>query len=311
MNLPLISVITLTRNRSKLISRAVKSVLNQTYKNIEYIIVDGASEDETQKILEKYRKEDNRIIYIRQNVNIKPIISIDYAFSISKGEYITFLDDDDEYLPEKIEKQYKLLNSLPEDYGFVYCWMDYYDDKTGNLIREHHETLRGDVRNEIILNGGALGGTPTLFFRQEAFKKLGGWSKKIKLPSDYEMRVRAAHLFKTDYVPKVLVKVHINHGYSRQMTDMQKMNYNNIQNKIEFKEYFLTEFKETYKKHPKMKNYLYLQIIKLSLMINDCEKAEKYFAQSFKMNPFNIKIYRYLLSGIYNYLKYKKQLKQK
>ena len=132
MQQPFVSIITITRNRSNFISRAIESILNQTYTNIEYIIVDGASTDNTKEIIESY--DDQRIKYIRLSKNCPVVDSIKIGFENSTGDYITFLDDDDEYLNTKIEKQLNLISALPEKYGFVYCWMDYYDQKTINIF---------------------------------------------------------------------------------------------------------------------------------------------------------------------------------
>jgi glycosyltransferase involved in cell wall biosynthesis len=295
---PKISIITITRNRANILSRAIRSVLEQTFTDFEYIIIDGASDDGTYEIITEFAKKDSRVRYVQQAENTNVIQSINQAFDLSRGNYITFLDDDDEYLPSKLEKQLKLIKSLPKEFGFVYCWMDKYDDKTGKLLVEVHDTIRGSAIREII-HQPRLGGTPTMFFRREAFKILGGWSLTIKMPSDWEMVARASQLFLTDYVPEVLVKVHLNHEYERQSDQIRKSSYQDSLNRIEFHEHFLLTFQEYFIESPRKKLPHLFPIIKNSMQVKYFSKALKSSLEvlriSFKNFP---KVIRLLFSGL-------------
>lgn len=122
MEQPLVSVITITRNRGKLIGRCIQSVLNQTYKNIEHIVVDGASDDETDEVVASFK--DERLKYIKLDSNWSIAKTINYGVAQSAGEFITFLDSDDEYLSTKVEKQLNKIQTLPKEYGMVYSLDD-------------------------------------------------------------------------------------------------------------------------------------------------------------------------------------------
>lgn len=245
---PLVTILTITRNRAHIIPRAIESILNQTYTNIEYIIVDGASEDNTREVVSSYK--DSRIKYIALPENGSVIRSTNVGFSQANGEFITFLDDDDEYVETKIEKQVNLMMSLPETYGFVYCWMDYYDDAANKFLYTHKAELRGDVGCAVV-ESPVLSGTPTYFFRRNAFEELGGWRDHIGIISDWELAARACQHYLVDYVPESLVKVHINHGAKR-MSD--EGFYKGILRKnIKFHIYFLDEFRRVFEAYPKKK----------------------------------------------------------
>lgn len=118
----LISVIITTYKRSNIIERAIKSVLNQTYKNIEIIVVDDNSnfEDErekTAKIVGKYKN----VIYIQNEKNLGGALARNEGIYKAKGKFIAFLDDDDEYREDKIEKQYNLfLEHQNEKVGLIF-----------------------------------------------------------------------------------------------------------------------------------------------------------------------------------------------
>lgn len=113
----LISVITPTYNRGHLISRAIESVLNQTYEKWEYIIVDDASSDNTKEIVESF--EDDRIKFIECKENGGNAVARNVGVNAAQGEYIAFLDSDDEYLPVYLEKAYNKL-SKGKDVDFLW-----------------------------------------------------------------------------------------------------------------------------------------------------------------------------------------------
>lgn len=247
MERPLVSVITITRNRGKLIGRCIKSVLGQTYQKIEHIIVDGASDDETDEVIASFN--DSRLKYLKLESNWPIAKTINYGVEQSNGQFITFLDSDDEYLPTKVEKQLSKIQSLSEDYGMVYCWMTYYDQETMKVDHIHNPQLRGDV-SELVVEKPVVSGTPTYFFRREAFLANGGWkeSDEVGIISDWEMGARFCQKWKVDFVPESLINVYINHGATRMS---EKKYYKNVLEKqIKFEKYFLSEFSEIFNKYP-------------------------------------------------------------
>ena len=108
----LVSVIMPTYNHAKFIGKAIESVLNQTYKNFELIIIDNYSEDETGKIAAPYK--DDRISYLKFRNNGIIAASRNYGIKHSHGDYIAFLDSDDLWLPEKLEKQIEVFKNTKE-----------------------------------------------------------------------------------------------------------------------------------------------------------------------------------------------------
>ena len=109
----LVSVIIPTHKRFEELFRAIDSVIKQTYSNIEIIVVDDNSQDKglRNRIKEKIKKYSENIQYIENETNLGGAKSRNVGIEKARGEYISFLDDDDEYYPEKIEKQYKLYKS--------------------------------------------------------------------------------------------------------------------------------------------------------------------------------------------------------
>ena len=120
-----VSIITPSYNSEKYISETIESVLTQTYKNWEMIIVDDASSDDSLQIIEQYAQKDDRIKVIKSKQNMGPAKARNRAIEEAKGKYIAFLDSDDVWFPEKLEKQIKFLteNSLVLTYS-AYETMD-------------------------------------------------------------------------------------------------------------------------------------------------------------------------------------------
>ena len=248
MEQPLVSVITITRNRGNLIGRCVHSVLSQTYKNIEHIIVDGASDDNTDEVIRSFN--DVRIHYVKLDSNWPIASTYNYGVEMARGQFITFLDSDDEYKPTKIEKQLKKLLSLPKDYGMVYCWMTYYDQATMSIVREHKPSVKGNVSKDVV-EKPVVSGTPTYFMRRDTFLESGGWveQERIGIVSDWELGARLCQKWKVEYVPESLVNVYVNNGTIR-MSDSGYY-YDLLERTVKFEKYFLTEFDNIFEQYPK------------------------------------------------------------
>lgn len=268
----LVSVITMTRNREKLLGRCIKSVLSQTYSNIEHVIVDGASTDGTVELVASFNDPRIKFYHLESNWSIKDTLV--FATSKASGEYICFLDSDDEYLPTKIEKQVLLLSSLPEEYGMVYCWMTYYDESMNNsIIRVHNPQLRGHVALEAA-EKPTISGTPIYMFKKKVYDELGGWNWSMPIVTDWELGARYCQKYPVDFVPESLVNVYENHCYVRQ-TDILLKKRKSYARRVAMHSFMLNEFSAVFKGHPKYKCHHYSRMFYFSL-------KDKRFIQAFK-----------------------------
>ena len=125
---PLVSIVLPTYNGAKYLRQSIESCLNQAYKNIELIIVDDCSIDETSEICQSFTQKDPRIRYIRNSQNLRLPASLNIGFKHSTGEYLTWTSDDNYYAREAIEV---MMDYLLRNHGdFVYC--DYYNIQEDN-----------------------------------------------------------------------------------------------------------------------------------------------------------------------------------
>jgi glycosyltransferase involved in cell wall biosynthesis len=181
MNEPLVSIIIPTYNRPKRVKEATKSVLNQTYQNIEVIIVDDNSDYD----LDRIRIHDERTTYLQNDENRGAPHSRNKGFEASNGAYVNFLDDDDLFLPSKIEKQINAFQADPS-LDVVMCHVKYqrpeHDDITKNIPRaDLHRAL---------LKRYAVYSTGAHLIRRDAVKAIGGFDERLVANQEYDLHIR-------------------------------------------------------------------------------------------------------------------------
>lgn len=199
---PEVSVIIPTYNRAQSLSRAIQSVLNQTYQNFELIIVDDMSRDNTEEVIKNFN--DSRIKYFRHEVNLGGSAARNTGIKRSAGKYLAFLDSDDEWLERKLELQVNAMESRPSDaWGGVYCSFIYTDRKDGLVEAVKYGNLKKDVLNqEANLCAGS-----TLLVSKSVIDDIGLFDEKFKRHQDLEFLVRFFRKYKVLVVREPLVKI--------------------------------------------------------------------------------------------------------
>lgn len=179
-----ISVIMATYNRAGTIERAVRSVLNQTFKEFELVIVDDGSKDNTEEVIKAFN--DSRITYYKKE-NGGQSSARNYGIKRAKGKYIMFLDDDDEFIDTALERSYKKI----EDTGlkWIYCTQYLSIRKEGEVLVSRGNGIKGDVYKYLL--GGNFLGTGEIFAK-EIFERVGYFDENLKIYEDKELRVRLA-----------------------------------------------------------------------------------------------------------------------
>ncbi len=147
----LVSIITPSYKSEKFIKRTIESVLNQTYTNWEMIIIDDCSPDNSNKIIEEYTKKDKRIKLIKLKKNSGPAIARNKGIELAEGRFIAFLDADDQWLPQKLEKQISFMKkeNIPLTYSSYYI-VDEEDKPLGKYIVEPTITYKELLKRNMI-----------------------------------------------------------------------------------------------------------------------------------------------------------------
>ncbi|UYZ21794.1 glycosyltransferase family 2 protein [Mesobacillus jeotgali] len=205
---PLVSCIITTHKRPvEILKRSILSVINQTYNNLEIIIVNDYPEDydlqiSISKMINSFK--DKRISYIVHEKNSGAPKARNTGINHSKGEYVAFLDDDDEWLPDKIDKQLKLFDD--DQVGLVYC--EHYRVEKNRTIRIVPHDYCKDARNKIFIYN-FIGGTSFPLMRKKAIIEAGMFDINCKSSQDTDMWIRIIEKYKIKYCKEPLVKYHV------------------------------------------------------------------------------------------------------
>jgi len=197
-----VSVIIPTYNRPKELLKSIKTVLDQQYKgDIEIIIIDDSKESQKKIIDEKFSKtSENRIIkYIYKGKKEGSPKARNIGIKEAKGEYIAFLDDDDEWLPEKTDKQVAIIEKY-KDVGLVICYS--IDKRFG---RERISKPTEIITHETILKAFNLSSSSSYLVRKSAIKETDGFDISLPSAQEYDLAIRLSAQYKVRCAPEVLM----------------------------------------------------------------------------------------------------------
>ncbi len=208
MSHPLVTVICLCYNHARFVEEAVESVLNQTWPNVEFWVIDDASTDNSREVISTLAEKYPQMKVHFNTVNRGHCRSFNQAFRQSRGDFIIDLAADDVLKPDRITKGIKALDEAGEKYGVHFGDAMYVSEGGEELIRHsekypHHTIPEGDIYKELIRRYFIC--PPTLMFRRNVLETLGGYDEDLHY-EDFDVLVRAARQFYFRYSTEVLVK---------------------------------------------------------------------------------------------------------
>jgi glycosyltransferase involved in cell wall biosynthesis len=209
--LPLVSIIIPTYKRPVFLKRAIESALNQTYHEIEIIVVDDNNEGdnyrkETEEVMKDY-EANPRVNYLRHKFNINGSAARNTGINFSKGKYIALLDDDDCFAPKKIELQVEMLENTPT-FQAVCC----------NYLKTYKRYVY--KISDLKLNGGGIytcemlsgkidfAAGSTILIRKDVFQKIGYFDESFNRHQDWEFLIRFFREFKLCFVDVTLTRIY-------------------------------------------------------------------------------------------------------
>ncbi|RMG09848.1 MAG: glycosyltransferase [Acidobacteria bacterium] len=201
---PLVSVVIPNYNYANFLEEAIASVLAQTYPNIEIIVVDDGSSDNSREVLKKYTSQVKVIFQSNQGVSVARNTGV----AESKGDLIAFLDADDIWLSTKVEKQVDLF-TRDSSLGLVHVGVEEIDPN-GRGLKIRMDGAFGWVLEELLLlRSSVLGGGSGAMVWREVFDNLGGFDPRLSTSADWDFYCRLARFYPIGFVPEILLKYRI------------------------------------------------------------------------------------------------------
>ena len=277
----MISVLMCTYNRERFLERAINSVLGQTYKDIEFIIVDDGSTDRSEEIIKSCT--DSRIQYVKMKRNSFYCYAANCGLTYCRGEYVAFMNSDDVWLPDKLEKQLEFMEENTQ-YGACFTAVSLMDDEEQdvsdksedlrNLFARQHDSQKEWMRS-LFYDGNSLC-HPSAMVRKSVLDKVGGFNIMYRQLADYDLWLRILIDTPIHVLPEQLIRFRWDEKSQNQVisaTEEHRIRTSNEQVLIsrnlidamsdeKFREFFGEDFQ-----NPSSSTHLEIELEKCLLMI--------------------------------------------
>lgn len=290
MNNPVFSIITATYKRPKLLERAIRSVIAQTFCNYEHIIIDDANEAVTENLVRDFK--DPRIVFLKHKKQQGAGASYNTGIKFSRGKFIIVLGDDDELFPPFLEKMQEQFSNGNENIDFI--WTGIVRVKDMHLGGEEAlmtQTWPARFKNKEkgLAAATSIGNGFGLCVKRECIEAIGLYDENLKFGQDTEFLFRLAKKFEFRTIPEVLVKIHNNNNY-HQLTNSQ----NNIV-RLKLYKKILWNHKDFLALHPWVYCIHYQRVVDLSYKLGLRIKGRKALMSIIEKKPLKLINYADLL----------------
>jgi len=206
---PVVTALITTYNRAKYLTIAIESVLHQSFRDFELLILDNSSKDETESIVKGFN--DARLNYIKHEpLNISQARNL--GVRKAAGEFVAFLDDDDEWLPQKLARQVAFFQKADPNVALVYGGFIRFDAE-GHEFHTYEPWQRGKVlRSLLLLEGEFTGSASNPMLRKSTVLELGGFDEEVRTGEDWELYLRLAEKYEVDLIPDPVVRIRHHFG---------------------------------------------------------------------------------------------------
>lgn len=228
---PLVSVVIAAYNMAKYLPSAIQSALNQTHGNVEILVIDDGSTDNTREVMAAFEAEPRVKYWLQENKG--QASAKNHGIRNSTGNYIAFLDADDTWEPEKLELQIPVLMASNR-VGLVYSRLAYIDENGNKKSVLNDRLFRGRISGPLLIENFIAFGS--CLVRKECFEQLGQFREDVRMGIDYDLWLRFSTVYEFDYVDRPLLNYRV---WGGQMSKNCKGRY---ENGIAIMRRFLDEF---------------------------------------------------------------------
>lgn len=197
--MPRVSVVMSVYNGQKYLKESIESILNQTYKDFEFVIINDGSNDNSKKIIESF--SNKRIMLIsRENKGL--IFSLNQAIGVAKGQYLARMDADDISDPTRFQKQVEFMDAHP-DVALCGTWAKIIN-QAGHVVGQYKTpTASTQIRRAILFHNPFI--HPTVMFRRSIINEIGNYNPHFKNIEDYELWTRIVYKYNTANIGEFLI----------------------------------------------------------------------------------------------------------
>jgi glycosyltransferase involved in cell wall biosynthesis len=286
--MPTVSVIIPTYNRAEFLRSAIESVIKQTFTDLEIIVSDDKSTDHTQDVVRNI--EDERIKYVRNEGNKGPSAARNAAILASEGEYIAFLDDDDEWLPDKLQKQVELLDQSQPNICGVFSNRLFIDRNSGQVLSDNPGTdqLKGNLLYQLMIKSPIH--TSTVVIRKSCLDGIGLFDETISYMEDRDLWIRLSTKWDFEYISKPLTKAYV-HDFAQLSR--------NLEGQTVGKEKLLERYHHLFKKNRKSWGALYICLGAQYCQLRQMKKGRNNIIKGIIKYPFSKIAYFHLFSSFF------------
>jgi glycosyltransferase involved in cell wall biosynthesis len=270
---PKVSVILPTFNRGHVVGRAVSSVLTQGFVDLELIVVDDGSLDETARVLNELH--DERIIYIKLVENRGAAAARNVGLHSARGQFVAFQDSDNEWLPGKCARQIAELEKAPADVGIVYTGIWRISDNNRVYVPKSSARKKEGMLHEELLASNFVDLSAAMV-RKECFLRSGLFDERLPCMQDWELWIRMSKDWRFGYIDKPFVNAY----YSR---DSISRDYAKL---VQAWEYLLARHAEDYARYPKTLAERLSKLAHFSLLAGDARKGWHYALKATTLSRF-------------------------
>lgn len=288
-NDPIVSIVLPTYNRSSRLGRSIRSVLSQTFMNFELIVVDDGSTDDSQRIVESFN--DQRIVLLKHEVNMGGSAARNTGIKAATGVFVAFQDSDDEWLPEKLEKQLKLFEKDSSgNLGIVLCEVLI---KSKNGYRCIKPRIQKINHNDLLYHRKNEGYyTIQLLVKKSLVETELYFDEKLASSQEWDFLTRLTKLCRVDFVPEPLVRIH----------ETPESISSNQMSILETSIYILKKYNDELKKTPKALRTHYTNI---AINLLRCDKSMKsiknYLKLAIQAYPLHPSAYYFFFFSIFGH----------
>ena len=297
-----VSVIIPTYNRAAVLGRSIQSVLCQTFGDFELIVVDDGSQDNTRDVVNSYCGANIR--YVRHVRNLGPGPSRNTGINLAKGDYIAFQDSDDQWLPEKLEKQIRYLDSAPADIGVVYSCLLRMNGSAAVHIPPERKGTNGKMDGDIhrALCRGNFIATPSVLVKKECFSRAGFFDDHFHQYEDWDMWIRISKYYRFGYIDEPLVISYYTPG---------SVNEKGVISEVKAARFILEKYNEEFRSNKPEKAYLLFAIGNRLCQTEHITQGRRYLIKAIQNNPSAPKYSIAFLLSLFGHRTYSKAVRAK